>query len=474
VGASISSRRARWQRRLLLRLLARQNPETLRASGLRRLPDRVAHAASVSPAYRTLLTEAGLDVLPGARGEALLSRLPVLDKSDLFERFPISELLDRRLTSDDLAGVLTSSGHGGSQFAFGLSTRRQLQGTAGAIDLGLQQAFGIDQASTLLINCLPMGVVFTSNKVCVANVSVREDMALAILRQAGPLFDQAILCVDPLFCKRLLDYADKESYDWGGLPVHAIIGEETFAEEFRDYLAARLGVDLDDPAAPMLGSSMGVGELGLNLFFETRETIALRRALHRQSLEQHQPAYFCFNPLRTLVEVYQPDAQGVGDLVVTLLEKDPVVPMIRYRTGDRVRWVRDEERAALSPAAVQALARQPFPTLAVLGRARDQVTADWHVDQFKALLYRDPALAACFSGAFRLLPQADGLLVDVQLSANCKRDPATVQDALGGLVSASANARGVSVPRICCYAWRDFPHGMSLDYERKFRYAPRV
>ncbi|MFN2289293.1 MAG: hypothetical protein ABR578_13265 [Chromatocurvus sp.] len=403
-----------------------------------------------------------------------MPRLPVLDKSDLFERFPISELLDRRLAPGDLAGVLTSSGHGGSQFAFGLSTRSQLQGTAAAIDLGLQQAFGIDQASTLLVNCLPMGVVFTSNTVCVANVSVREDMALAILRQAGPLFEQAILCVDPVFCKRLLDYADKENYDWRSLPVHAILGEETFAEEFRDYLAGRLGVDLDDPAAPMLGSSMGVGELGLNLFFETRETIALRRALHRQAPDQHQPAYFCFNPLRTLVEVHQPDDDGVGDLVITMLEKDPVVPMIRYRTGDRVRWVRDDERAALSTATAQALARQPFPTLAVLGRARDQVTADWHVDQFKALLYRDPALAACFSGAFRLQPQAEGLAVDIQLSADCERDPAAVSEALATLVAASADARAVPVPRVRCYAWQDFPHGMSLDYERKFRYAPRV
>lgn len=467
------NRIARLQRRLILAMLARQTPEKLLAAGRRRLPGRVAQAARVSPAYRTLLAEAGLDPLPRLPADELLARLPVLDKSDLFERFPIGELLDRRLKPGDLAGVLTSSGHGGSRFAFGLSTRPQLRGAAGAIDLGLQQAFGIDRGSTLLINCLPMGVFFTSNTVCVANVSVREDMALAILRQAGPLFDQAILCIDPLFGKRLLDHADSEGYDWRSLPTQVVIGEETFAEEFRDYLAGRLGVDLDAPGAPLLGSSMGVGELGLNLFFETRETIALRRALHRRDPEGVQPAYFCFNPLRTLVEVHDPDANGVGELVVTLLERDPAVPMIRYCTGDRVRWVGDDERAALTGAAGRALATQPFPMLAMLGRARDQVSPDWHVDQFKALLYRDPDLAACFSGAFRLSPGPEKVRVDVQLSVDCQRERADVAEALTALVTAAARARRVSVPEVCCYAWRDFPRGMNLDYERKFRYCPR-
>ncbi len=464
---------ARLQRRMLLAMLARQSPERMLAAGLRRLPEQARRAVTVSSAYRTLFGEAGLDPLPRLPGGELLARLPVLEKADLFERFSIRDLIDRRLAAADLGGVLTSSGHGGGSFAFGLSTRRQLRAGAGAIDLGLEQAIGIDQASTLLVNCLPMGVFFTSDRVCVANVSVREDMALAILRQAGPLFDQAILCVDPLFCKRLLDHADEQGYDWRALPTHAIIGEETFAEEFRDYLAGRLGIDPEEPGAPLLGSSMGVGELGLNLFFESRQTIALRRDLYRREPDYPQPLFFCFNPLRTLVEVHEPDAAGVGDLVVTLLDKDPVIPMLRYRTGDRARWLSDEERAVLTEQAGRGLAASPFPMLAMLGRTRDQVTPDWHVDQFKALLYRDTDLAACCSGAFRLLRQEGGLRVDVQLSASCQRDPALVAEALGAVVADAARGRGVVIPELCCYRWAEFPHGMNLDYERKFRYGPQ-
>ena len=58
-----------------------------------------------------------------------------------------------------------------------------------------------------------MGVVFDSRSVCVANVSVREDMACAILNQAGPRFEQCILVLDPLFAKRLVDYATDMALD---------------------------------------------------------------------------------------------------------------------------------------------------------------------------------------------------------------------------------------------------------------------
>ena len=91
--------------------------------------------------------------------------------------------------------------------------------------MGLQLAFG-STPFHLLVNCLPMGVMFTSNAVCVANVSVREDMALAILRQVEPLFEQVVLCLDPLFSKRLLDYAAEQSFDWSALRTNVIIGEK--------------------------------------------------------------------------------------------------------------------------------------------------------------------------------------------------------------------------------------------------------
>ena len=153
----------RLKRKLLLAMLARQSPARLQALGRKRLPVVFTRAARHSAAYRTLLQEAGVAAGQVRTGEDVLAQAPILAKADLFERFPVQQLLVDNLPPAALAGVLTSSGHGGSNFAFGLSTRRQHHLTPDDIDLGLQQAFGIDQRNTLLVNCLPMGVVFTSN-----------------------------------------------------------------------------------------------------------------------------------------------------------------------------------------------------------------------------------------------------------------------------------------------------------------------
>jgi phenylacetate-CoA ligase len=461
---------SRLQRAILLRMLARQTPDKLLALSRKRLERVFACAASRSPAYRSLLQEAGVAATAGLSAAEILQRAPVLEKAHLFERFGVDELLVQGLEPASLAGILTSSGYGGGRFAFAVSTRRQQRSTPQDIDLGLQLAFGIDSRSTLLVNCLPMGVVFNSNAVCVANVSVREDMALAILAQAGPLFDQVILCTDPLFCKRLLDHAAAQGFDWGRRRTNVILGEEMFAEDFRSYLAGRLGVEPGAPDGPMLGSSMGVGELGLNLFFETRQTIALRRALHRQDPDRLLPAFFCFNPLRTFVEVLAPDAHGVGDLVISMLDERAPLPMIRYRTGDRARWLIAADTAHLDAATRAALDRQPFPVIAILGRDRDRIDEHWQVDHFKALLYRQPALAEPLSGAFALHGQPAGLQWDVQLARGRDAELTRVQGELAALLADSAAKRAAPLPQLRCYPYAAFPHGMGLDYERKFRY----
>jgi len=100
------------------------------------------------------------------------------------------------------------------------------------------------------------------------------------------------------------------------------------------------------------------------------------------------------------------------------------------------------------------------------------VNNHWHVDHFKALLYRQPVLAAQLSGAFRVLPLVDGLRLDVQLAQSASRSPTAVGADLAALIAESAARRGVPAPELCCFAYAEFPHGMGLDYERKFRYFP--
>jgi phenylacetate-CoA ligase len=87
--------------------------------------------------------------------------------------------------------VLTSSGHGG-RFSFGVISRKQAAASAEFMDRAFDDAFGIATRKTLAINCLPMGVVFSSNLMTVATTSVREDMAVALVEAFGHHYDQIV------------------------------------------------------------------------------------------------------------------------------------------------------------------------------------------------------------------------------------------------------------------------------------------
>lgn len=467
---------ARLARRLIRWQLARVSPEKLLRMGEHRLLAAFQRAARHSPAYRTLLSESSVDPAAIRTAAQFVASCPILEKSNTFRRFRLAELIAQDISSRSIASILTSSGHGGGGFALGLSTRDQMQAMPWDIDLGLDLAFDIDRNRTLLINCLPMGVTFQSNTVCVANVSVREDMVCAIVEQAGNLFDQIVLCGDPLFLKRLCDYSESHGVAWDRHRMHVIVGEETFSESFRDYLAATLHIDPDAPGNGLIGSSMGVGELGLNLFNETRETVALRRACARDRenlvrLLGHDnagvlPTFFVYNPLRIFVEVHSTDRLGCGDLTVSMLDAKAVIPLMRYKTGDRAALLDPTRVADLLGAGMRV---PSLPMIALLGRDKDVISPKWHVDFFKDALYSRQDIARHLTGAFRLTRSQGALLWELQLNKESVADPAGIASVLKVVV---ADRLGNESLEVACFAYALFPYGQTLDFERKFIYWP--
>jgi phenylacetate-CoA ligase len=449
----------------------RMDPERWQARSQRRAWQSVRSAARHSPAYQALLAEQGLH--PSAlQGQAPWHRLPVLTKANTFGRFPLSQLA-RPVPPQQLADVLTSSGRSGRSFGFRLSQRRTHSSAWFDTDLGLQDAFGVDQRSTLLVNCLPMGVVFNSRAVTVANVSVRQDMACAILRDVGPLYQQTLLCTDPLFIRPLLEEARRAGVDWQALNTSVIVGEEMLVEAQRDHIAARMGLDLEREPQRLIGSSFGVGELGLNLLFETRETIRMRRTLRREpallasSPTDALPSLFCYNPLRCFIEVLQPDAQGFGELCITLLETGSVIPLPRYATGDRARLLGPEDTRRLAQRAGTPL---PWlPVIALQGRQQDRAPGMPSVEQVKELLYRDHSLADALTGAFCLEALEGGRS---RLTVQAAHSGSLLLPRLQQCLQAELAHSALCHLELELLGPDDFPWRPLLDYERKFAYRP--
>lgn len=426
------------------------------------------------PAYARLLTEAGIKA-DDIREWEDFSRLPLLGKDNTFLRFPL-EALCMPGTLDRLASVLTSSGQSG-KFAFGLSTRRQARRSPFLIDLALEATFRVDRYKTLLINALPMGVGFASNAVTVAETSVREDMVLALADKFGPHYGQIILVTDPLFLKLLCDTSRDRGFDWKRFRVHAIIGEETFGEHFRTYVGNILGTNPDDHDGPLLGASMGVGELGLNLFFETAQTVALRRRLYRDATlrrslfgqdmaPEEVPMLYAYSTAQILVECLPDPAAppGFGQLAITPLAKDAPLPLPRYQTGDLGRLYEPDALARLLAGhGTPITPRWKLPVLALRGRDSEELDTV-HVSALKDCIYKDAQTADALTGAFRLQTENGRITCHVQMRP-------------GGHPSQELEARLRSqLPpatldwALRLWAYADFPFGMTLDYERKFKY----
>ena len=460
-------------RRLILKMGRGMDPQKMMNQSRHKASRMIHFAARHSAAYRTLLREHGIDE-KALREPLAWNKLPVLTKQNTFGRFALIELA-RDVPAKDLADVLTSSGRGGRSFGFRLTERAQHEEGWFDIDLGLQDVFDVDRRTTLLVNCLPMGVVFRSRAVAVANVSVREDMACSILRDVGSRFQQTVLCTDPLFIRTLLEEAKAAGVDWRALNTSVIIGEEILVESQRDYIAARMGMDLNGDDPRLIGSSFGVGELGLNLLFETRETIRIRRMALRQADMatllgakrggEAMPSLFCYNPLRSHIEILDPDPDGYGEMCVTMLDTHAVIPLPRYTTGDMARLLTPDEVKALS---AQAGTVPPWlPMVAVRGRIKDRPDGMPSVEGVKDCLYQDHSLADQLTGAFKIVKDAGGVVrVVFQASSDAAAEQGEVRDRLLRLLQARWRGEiAVEVLAPMAFPWRPV-----LDHERKFAY----
>lgn len=424
------------------------------------------------PWYRALLAERGISP-EQVRSAADFARLcPRLTKQNTFERFGVRALA-ATTPVPALAAVLTSSGHGG-RFSFGLTTREMEAAGAEAIDAALDAAFDVRSRPTLALNCLPMGVTFGSRCMTVATTSVREDMAAALVQSFGSEFAQILLVADPLFLKRLTDHAQQVGLDWRQHRVQVVVGEEVFGEHFRSYMANRLGLDLEDDRGTWLMSSMGVGELGLHLFYETRALVSLRRlAATTPAFAQDllgcdagirgTPLCFTYDARRIYVEVVDPDRDGFGHLLVSMLDSELPIPLLRYQTGDVARLLDAADvRAVLQRHGASLTGDLPERVIQLRGRVRETLPNGSHVAIYKDAVYADAATADALTGAVRLTFDGPDLTMHVQLVPGA-RGPAGITEALRQALPGRARPAAIEV-----WPYDRFPFGMTLDYERKF------
>jgi phenylacetate-CoA ligase len=316
----------------------------------------------------------------------------------------------------------------------------------------------------------------------VANTGVSSDVALAIIKSMAAYYEQLIIVGQPLFVKKLIEEGCGQGMDWARMRATLVTGGEGFVESWRTYMSGLLGIaDPDNPTTHYVASTMGAGELGLNLFHEVPETIriirrayrdsVLRRALFGEGLT-HTPHFFVYYPMRSFIEELPVEGWPGGELAVSHIPLDLPLPLIRYRTGDLVRLIPHRRLEEILSAHAPDLPPPglKLPCAAVFGRrdALDVGDQRLTVELLKEALFLDPQVAGAVTGFFRVAPSGGGIHLDVQLREEA-RPNGEIEDRLSTALRATLPA-GVA-HSVKLFATRDYPQ--HTTHERKHHYIER-
>ena len=459
----------------IIEFLRSAEPEMLEMMGEAAVLESFRSAAADVPAYGELLKRHNVDPAEITDLAAFKSRVPLIDKSSTFLAHPIHELC-RGGTLTSVKSVVPSSGHSGS-FAFSVDTAEGAALAAKGADLAFEYVLEISRRRAVVINCYPMGLQVPTS-MAVANTGVNADVALALIRALAGYFDQLLIVGMPLFVKKLVEDGAEAGIDWKRFRTTLITGGEGFSESWRTYMSGLVGIDdPDNPTDHYVASTMGAGELGLNLFHEIPETIRIARRAYRDPALRtavfgegcvHPPYFFVYYPMRSYVEEVAIPGLGVGELVDSHTALDLPLPLIRYRTYDLIRLTsyRDLEQILGRHAPDLTPPGLRLPCAAVFGR-RDAVEVDGHrvtAELLKEGLFAAPEVASSVTGFFRAHATARVLHLDVQLRegrAAEKSLEAALGGALAGLLPGLETA-----PRFFAHA--SYPHPTS--HEKKSRH----
>jgi len=428
--------------------------------------------AKRNPFYKKYLQRLNIDQKSIKTIQDFKNSVPILNKEKLFTSnlLNIKEIcLDGNLK--DCQSILPSSGHSGA-FSFGLTTEEELRTQEESVDLILDYAFNTTHKNTLLINCLSMGINISATKMTLVNTGPRSDIVISIIKTFAKEFEQIIMVGDNSFIKNTLEKGIEENLSFLDFNIHLILGGECFPESFRSYLAHILKVDLDTKDTLFIGSSFGIAEIGLNLLFETQETIHLRRKacldnrlkkeLFRQEISIC-PMLFQYNPLKVYMEEYN------QEILFTNLNPKAKLPIIRYATGDRGSVINFEQlKETLTKLGLKDyIPSFKLPLVALYGRKKylDFSGKKIYPDLIKEVIYSDLELPKLITGYFRMAKIDNQLCLEIQVKENKQ----VTEELKYGLQDRFTKTTNTDC-QLVFYPYHEFPYGMELDYERKFRY----
>lgn len=448
-------------RRYALKLLEKSEPEKIEKLGKEKLLPAFKRAAERVPAYAKILHEKNINIGQINTLEDFAKKVPILKKEDLFPKFKLKELcIDGNL--NELKSAFTSSGFSGV-FSYGPVFKDDEENTKEMVDFLLDYTFETSRKKTVIINALAMGVSFQTS-LPIISTSVKSEMVIAFIKKLKEDFEQFIIFSSPYFAKKIIEDGIKLGLDWKNYNVNFLIGGEWFPNSLASYLKSMLKKD-----AKVL-STMGLSEIGLNLFHDSpilssaRDIIQKDEKLRKKIFGNLKtcPEIMYYYPPRYLLEIINKNVDGFGEMVFSILGNNKM-PLMRYNSKDIGKIFRHEDFfSAIRKAGYNLNPEFKLPIIAIIGRESSAILGDKMIAQdINEALYKDVLIAKKITGYFRV----SGSGIDIQLKENInpsleikRKIEKLILDFIGKKISVKV------------YSYQDFPYGMTLDYESKFRF----
>ncbi|MBA7519556.1 hypothetical protein ES705_11635 [subsurface metagenome] len=459
----------KYKRQQALKILKHTSPEKFESISVRKLMKAVNRSYRISPAYRDIFRKNNLQLSDIKDLNDFQAKVPVLNKQNFFNTYSFSELLGKN--RDKMKLAMSSSGFSGN-FAFGFSSEKALKSGRMGVDTTLDYWFNISNKRTFLINCAPMGVHIETS-LPLAETSVRSDMALSLLKKIAPQYDQTILVGDPHFLKKLIEDGDEQKIDWKKLQLSMITAQDWLPESLRTYLAARLDMDIDSNDTRGIYATMGMTELGLNVFHESRYTVGLRRTMIKDKklknafIKTHTEAYPCFfhyYPFKTYIE--NRTNEDHEQFLFSVVDTHSILPIVRYSTGDRGQVMKyTHVRDNLTGKYTHLIPDLKLPIALLFGRTGSKRSVNGntiYIEDIKEKLYSDFEVASSITGLFTLKTSDDRLLLKIHLKENIQKSKN-----LDKKIYPIVNDHSPIEIEVQTYNYNEFLNGLELNYEKK-------
>lgn len=255
--------------------------------------------------------------------------------------------------------------------------------------------------------------VHVDTSMTIAETSVRSDMAIALLKKVSPFYDQTVLLGDPYFMKKLVEEGDNEKINWRKLNVSIVTGQDWLPESLRTYLANRLEIDLDNDSDRTILTTMGMTELGINVFHESKYLVKLRREVAKnpelkkllvKSKMTAPPLFYHYYPFRTHIESL--NTSGIPEMLFTSLDPKSIIPVIRYSTGDSGTTITYSKlKEKLGEKYKSLLPDLKLPLGIILGRSKNKFNINKHIfylEDIKEGLFSNPEVASAITGLIKV------------------------------------------------------------------------